>query len=142
MVSGLAADFEFHKLYEDFADTDFHSVVSQIFDSDDYVGATLRAIFQIRMKAKDFLNVEPWFVTTSTAPPSSLDKNDYRQQMFENATANFTIETLDGPIETVRYLLYLTVDEIRVLVNEDPSIRAVTANFRKQIVQEVLLISY
>lgn len=136
----MAADFQFERLYEDLTDTYFHSAALQIFHDEDYVGSTLWITLQIRMGANDFIIAEPSFTTITNAPPATLDKDDYREQMFQRATTktDFTIITLDGSIETVRYLLYLTIDEIRTLVNLNPALHQITIDFHKQVVQEMI----
>ncbi|VDK57905.1 unnamed protein product [Anisakis simplex] len=92
------------------------------------------------MKGDDFVDVQPWYTSRLNAPPAYLDSNDYRQKMFENATTNldFTLETLDGTIETVRYLLYLTVDGIRTFVNEHPDAYRMKIDYRRDTVEEMI----
>ncbi|VDK28254.1 unnamed protein product [Anisakis simplex] len=88
MFSVICAAYDFESTYEDFGETQFHSIVSKIFDSSEYVGRTILVKFQIRMKGDDFVDVEPWYTSRLNVPPAYLGSNDYRQKMFENATTN------------------------------------------------------
>lgn len=51
--------------------------------------------------------------------------------------SDFTIKTPDGNVESVRYLLYLTIDRIHVEVDKNPNIHFIAINFHKAIVEEV-----
>ncbi|VDM41091.1 unnamed protein product [Toxocara canis] len=136
-------DLRFSMNHVDFSDGEFVSTLSNMLASGSDINDSFLVTLEIRIQADEFFKIESWtFASTFIVPavPSFLGKNDYRTQMFltANAKPDFTIETLDGDVKAVRYLLYLTIERIRIEVDANPNIRSVTVNFHKLVVKEMI----
>ncbi|VDM99501.1 unnamed protein product, partial [Onchocerca ochengi] len=51
---------------------------------------------------------------------------------------DFTIYAKDGTIETVRYLIYLTIDRIHTEIDANPGIKSIVIEYRKESVQQMI----
>lgn len=74
----------------DLADTEFGAAIANILKRRNDVVRAFSATLEIRIKAEDYFNIQPWmFARVLLAPtiPSFLEDSDYRSQMFNSATA-------------------------------------------------------
>ncbi|EFO15732.1 hypothetical protein LOAG_12778 [Loa loa] len=137
----ISTELIFERNIIDVWNTEFLTKISNILDSSDFFGCTLKLQYELRFEANEFIQVNPWLFSTTFARvniPTNLPYNDYRSVMCAKAIENpdFTIHTKDGIIETVRYLLYLTIDRIHSEIDANPSIQSIVIEHRKESVEQ------
>lgn len=55
-------------------------------------------------------------------------------------SSDFKIYAKNGTVETVRYLLYLTIDRIHNEVDNNPNIKSIIVEHRKESIEQVLVV--
>uniref|UniRef100_A0A0R3RQM7 REJ domain-containing protein n=1 Tax=Elaeophora elaphi TaxID=1147741 RepID=A0A0R3RQM7_9BILA len=141
----ISTELMFERSLIDVWNSEFLTKILNVLDSPDFFGCILKLRYELRFEAREFIQVSPWLFSTALATPSipaHLPSSDYRSVMCAKALENpdFTIYTKDGTIETVRYLLYLTIDRIHSEVDANPGIRSIVIEHRKKSVQQVYCI--
>ncbi|VDK83126.1 unnamed protein product [Litomosoides sigmodontis] len=139
----ISTELIFERNLIDVWNSEFLTKILNIFDSSDFFDCVLQLRYELRFKADEFIQVHPWLSSTAFVTPNipaNLPNNDYRSVMCTKALQNpdFTIHTKDGTIETMRYLLYLTIDRIHSEIDANPGIKSIVIEYRKKSVQQMI----
>uniref|UniRef100_A0A915Q504 BTB domain-containing protein n=1 Tax=Setaria digitata TaxID=48799 RepID=A0A915Q504_9BILA len=137
----ISTELVFERSLIDVWNSEFLTKILKILNSPDFSDSVLKLRYELRFEAHEFIQVCPWLFSTAFATPnipSNIRNDDYRSVMYAKAVENpdFTIHTKNGTIETVRYLLYLTIDHIHSEIDANPTIRSIVIGHRKESVQQ------
>ncbi|KAK6108961.1 hypothetical protein QQG55_34085 [Brugia pahangi] len=139
----ISTELTFERNLIDIWNSEFLAKISTILDSNDFFDCVLKLRYELRFDANEFIHINPWLFSTSFVSTinivANLPNNDYRSIMYANAMqkSDFKIHTKNGTIETVRYLLYLTIDRIHNEIDANPSIKSIVIEHQKESVQQV-----
>uniref|UniRef100_A0A8R1XP48 Uncharacterized protein n=1 Tax=Onchocerca volvulus TaxID=6282 RepID=A0A8R1XP48_ONCVO len=139
----ISTELMFERNLIDVWNSEFLTKLMEILETSDFFDCILQLQYELRFEAHEFVQVYPWLFSTAFVTPnipSNLPNNDYRSIMYAKAIENpdFTIYATDGTIETVRYLIYLTIDRIHTEIDANPGIKSIVIEYRKESVQQMI----
>ncbi|MCP9257101.1 hypothetical protein DINM_000335 [Dirofilaria immitis] len=133
----------FERSLVDVWNSEFLTKILKILESSEFYDCTLKLSYELRFEAHEFIQISPWLFSTAFVTPdipANLSNDDYRCVMYAKAVENsdFIIHTKDGTIETVRYLVYLTIDRIHNEIDANPNMKSIIIEHRRESVQQMI----
>ncbi|KAM3716458.1 Chaperonin GroEL [Dirofilaria immitis] len=131
----ISTELMFERSLVDVWNSEFLTKILKILESSEFYDCTLKLSYELRFEAHEFIQISPWLFSTAFVTPdipANLSNDDYR------CVIDFIIHTKDGTIETVRYLVYLTIDRIHNEIDANPNMKSIIIEHRRESVQQMI----